>query len=92
MSKNLSPRLLKIVEALPLKEGMRILEIGCGPAAMARAIAKRVDSGHILAIDRSEQAIEQAKNGSKAEIESGKLSFKQIPIEDFELQENEKKI
>lgn len=91
MSKNLSQRLLKIVEALPLKDGMRILEIGCGPAAMARAIVKRFDSGHILAIDRSAQAIEQAKNGSKAEIESGRLSFKQIPIEDFELQENEQK-
>ena len=82
---NLSNRLLEIVQALPLKSGNRVLEIGCGPAAMAREISKRIGDGHILAIDRSDKAIQQALLGSKTEMESGRLSIRKISIENFEL-------
>ncbi len=58
----LSARLNEIVEALPLKVGMRVLEIGCGPGALAREIAVRVGpEGAVLGIDRSATAIRQAK-------------------------------
>ena len=57
----LSPRLQAVVDALPLQPGSRVLEIGCGPGAAARAIANRLDTGHILAIDRSAKAIDQAR-------------------------------
>lgn len=33
------------MEALPLEPGQRILEIGCGPGAMAREIARRIGDG-----------------------------------------------
>ena len=36
MKSKLSKRLNDIVQALPLKDGVRVLEIGCGPGAMAR--------------------------------------------------------
>ena len=85
----ISTRLLEIVNALPLKEGVRVLEIGCGPGAMAREISRRIGNGHILAIDRSAKAIQQAISSSQTEIESGRLSFRQIPIEKFELEPNE---
>jgi len=90
MAGKLSKRLVEIIYALPLTDGLRILEIGCGPGAMAREIAKRIGSGHILGIDRSAKAIQQAIGGSKKEIEAGTLSFRQISIEEFKLQENEK--
>lgn len=90
MDKKLSKRLADIVAALPLAEGIRVLEIGCGPGAMAREIAKRIGKGHILAIDRSAKAIQQALAGSKAEIQKGILQFKQISIEKFELDVEEK--
>lgn len=90
MENKLSKRLAEIVDKLPLKDGLRILEIGCGPGAMAREIAKRIGSGHILAIDRSAKAIQQAITRSKAEIETGVLLFRQIPIEKFELEPKEK--
>jgi cyclopropane fatty-acyl-phospholipid synthase-like methyltransferase len=90
MENKLSKRLADIVDNLPLKDGLRILEIGCGPGAMAREIAKRIGSGQIVAIDRSAKAIRQAIAGSKAEIETGALLFRQIPIEKFELEAKEK--
>ena len=38
----LSDRLREIVDALPLRAGSRVLEIGCGPGAMAREMAARI--------------------------------------------------
>ncbi len=57
----LSDRLAKVLAALPLRPGMRVLDIGCGPGALARAMADRVGpEGHVLGIDRSARAIAQA--------------------------------
>lgn len=89
--RNISKRLLDIVDSLPLTDGMSILEIGCGPGTAAREIAGRIKSGHILAIDRSAKAIAQAISLSQPEINSGKLSFRQIAIEDFEIEEGGEK-
>lgn len=90
MESKLSKRLADIVNALPLKDDIRVLEIGCGPGAMAREISRRIGNGHILAIDRSAKAIRQAISGSQNEIETGKLSFRQAAIEKFELEPDEK--
>jgi SAM-dependent methyltransferase len=90
MSAKISSRLLQIIEALPLKKGMRILEIGCGPGVAAREIVKRFDGVYLLALDRSLKAIELAKKGSVAEIESGRLKFMHSKIENFSLPDGEK--
>lgn len=87
--KHLSPRLAAVVGALPLRPGMRVLEIGCGPGAAARAIAHRIGGGHILAIDRSAKAVQQAIVASAAEIAAGRMSVRQVAIEDFELEAGE---
>ena len=89
MASKLSGRLQEIVDALPLKEGLRVLEIGCGSGAAAREIARRVPGGRVLGIDRSPKAIKQAIESSNAEIASGILSFRTVSIENFELQEGE---
>jgi cyclopropane fatty-acyl-phospholipid synthase-like methyltransferase len=90
MSTNLSSRLRSIVDALPLKPGTRVLEIGCGPGATAREIARRIGGGHVLAIDRSAKAIAQAKAASRDEIDAGRLSVRQVAIEDFQLERGER--
>lgn len=77
----LSPRRLEIVEALPLEPGLRVLEIGCGPGAMAREIAARIGNGHILAIDRSAKAVEQARQA--AAILAGRMSVRHCAAEDL---------
>jgi cyclopropane fatty-acyl-phospholipid synthase-like methyltransferase len=85
MNQALSARLRAVVDALPLRAGMRVLEIGCGPGAAAREVARRIGDGHVHAIDRSPKAIAQAVAGSPAEIAAGRMSFQQIAVEDFEL-------
>jgi len=91
MASKLSNRLQEIVAALPLKEGTRVLEVGCGSGAAAREVAKRVPGGSVLGIDRSSKAIEQATENSKSEIASGILSFRTESIENFELQKGEER-
>jgi ubiquinone/menaquinone biosynthesis C-methylase UbiE len=69
---------------------MRVLEIGCGPGAAAREVAHRVgDGGHVLAIDRSPLAIAQAKGACAAEIAAGLITFRQVAVEDLELEPGE---
>ncbi|WP_328471828.1 class I SAM-dependent methyltransferase [Actinoplanes sp. NBC_00393] len=85
----LSPRLAAIVDALPLEPHLRVLEIGCGPGAAARAVAARLTTGHILAVDRSATAIAQATTACAAEIAAGRMSVRQAAAEDFVLQPGE---
>jgi cyclopropane fatty-acyl-phospholipid synthase-like methyltransferase len=89
MSAPLSHRLLAIVDALPLTEGMRVLEVGCGPGAMARAIALRIGQGHVLGIDRSARAIGLAQRGAADLIASGRLAFRTSAVETFRLDPGE---
>jgi SAM-dependent methyltransferase len=90
MSRDLSPRLAAIVEALPLRPGLRVLEIGCGSGAAARAVVARIGKGHVLGIDRSSKAISQAIAGSKVELASGRLHFRCVAVEDLELEKDER--
>lgn len=89
MTASLSGRLQRIVDALPLRPGLRVLEIGCGPGAAAREIARRIGDGHVLAIDRSAKAIAQAVAASRDEIATGRMSLRQVAVEDFVLDPGE---
>lgn len=86
---NLSPRLAAAVDALPLTPGSRVLEIGCGPGAAARAVAAQLVDGHVRAIDRSAKAVAQAQTACAAEIAAGRLSVCRVAIEDFTLEPGE---
>lgn len=86
----ISQRLLEIVDALPLHNGMRVLEIGCGTGVAAREIARRLETGQVLAIDRSLKAIQQAIKSSQAEIASGKLRYVHTAVENFQLPNDER--
>ncbi|MCB8911462.1 class I SAM-dependent methyltransferase [Rhodococcus rhodochrous] len=89
MTARLSPRLAGIVAALPLEPHLRVLEIGCGPGAAARAVAERLTTGHILAIDRSRAAIDRLIVSSGDLIASGWLSARCVAVEDFVVEEDE---
>lgn len=81
-----SERIAVAVATLPIRSGMRVLEIGCGPGVAARAVLERVgDTGFVLGIDRSATAIALAERGSQAGISSGRLDFRAVAAEDFML-------
>lgn len=84
---SLSPRLRAVLDALPLTPDMRVLEIGCGPGALARAMAER--AGCVLGIDRSATAIAQAMAASPEAVAAGRLAFRRSAIEDFALEPGE---
>ncbi len=81
-----SDRIAEFVAALPLKPGMRVLEIGCGPGVAARLVAARIAPGMVLGIDRSARAISQAQARSTAEIAAGLLRLRQVAVDDLRLQ------
>ena len=73
----------------PLQPDSRVLEIGCGPGAAARAVAARLVTGHVLAIDRSAAAIAQARAAAADQIASGRMDVRQVAAEDLALQADE---
>src|SRR5687768_13774473 len=89
MPDGISPRLSAIVDALPLTPASRVLEIGCGTGVAARAVARKLATGHILAIDRSAKAVAQARAGSVPEIDSGRMSVRHVAAEHFALEPDE---
>jgi cyclopropane fatty-acyl-phospholipid synthase-like methyltransferase len=86
----LSPRLRAIVDALPLRPGLRVIEIGCGPGAAAREVADRVGpDGHVLAVDRSAKAIAQLGESAAGLIAAGRLTARAVAAEELELDPGE---
>lgn len=86
MSATPSDRLQRVIDALPLTPGTRVLEIGGAPGAAARAVAALVGpTGHILVLDRSPTGIRQTERNCAAEIDAGVLSTLCAHVEDFEL-------
>lgn len=81
----LSERLAEVVDALPLRSGMRVLEIGGAPGTAARAVARRLGDGHITVIDRSARGVALTERNAAAEIAAGRLSVRHVAAEDLEL-------
>lgn len=86
---SLSPRLAAIVEALPLRPGMRVLEIGGAPGAAAKEIVHRVGDIHVLVIDRSAKGVALIQRNAADEIADGRLSTRCVAAEDFTLAPDE---
>ena len=67
----LSERLRRIVDDLPLVAGMRVLEIGGAPGAAAREVFKRIAPGQIVVLDRSPKGVAQLESTCRREIDDG---------------------
>ena len=89
MAARLSPRLAALVDALPLRPDARVLEVGCGPGAAARAVADRLTTGQVLAVDRSAAAVEQAVRATADRPDDGRLRFRHVAAEDLALEPGE---
>jgi trans-aconitate methyltransferase len=67
---------------------MRVLEVGCGPGAAARAVADRLPTGSVLAVDRSATAVQQAVRAASG-LDDGRLRFRHVAAEDLALEPGE---
>jgi ubiquinone/menaquinone biosynthesis C-methylase UbiE len=78
-----SERLRAIVDALDVRPGDRVLEIGCGHGVAATYILEH--GAHLTAIDRSPKMIEAATRRNAAYVEAGKAEFLVASLEDLDL-------
>ncbi len=89
-SPRLSERLRSVVDALPLRPGLRVIEIGCGPGTATIEVARRVGpTGHVLAIDRSDSATSQLRRSAADLVAEGRITIHTVAIEHFELPQHE---
>lgn len=84
-----SDHIVKSVAALPVRLGMRVLELGCGPGVAARLVASNIGNGFVLGIDRSLAAVAQVRRGSQDLMAKGLLDYRQVAVEHFELADGE---
>jgi cyclopropane fatty-acyl-phospholipid synthase-like methyltransferase len=81
----LSSRLAAVLEALPLRPGMQVLEIGGAPGVLAREVVRRVGDGHVLVVDRSARAVARTERACAEEIATGRLSVRCCEADDLVL-------
>ncbi|MFC0531259.1 class I SAM-dependent methyltransferase [Phytohabitans kaempferiae] len=77
------------VESMAVAAGDRVLEIGCGGGTATSLVAARLDSGRVLAIDRSATAVRAARERNAARIYAGTVEVRQADITSAELPEGE---
>ncbi len=77
-------RLARIVRAMRIEPGDRILEIGCGFGVSSTLICQQLTTGFYLAIDRSATSIRAAMKRNAAYIEAGRAAFEVADFESFD--------
>lgn len=80
-------RLQWAVETLDLAPSDRVLEIGCGRGIAATLVCERLKDGALIAIDRSEKAIEAARQRNHEHAATGKAAFNVIALEGADFSE-----
>jgi len=75
------PALVRLaVPRLGLAPEHRLLEIGCGGGTAVAAVASRLTTGHILAIDRSAAAVSRATRRNAEHIARGVAEVRQVDL------------
>ncbi|GAB2753082.1 hypothetical protein GCM10027020_01320 [Nocardioides salsibiostraticola] len=77
---NIPARIRWAVDFMDVQPSDHVMEIGCGPGAGAELICDRLESGKLLAIDRSESGVDRTKRRCAEHVASGRLSVRQIDL------------
>lgn len=81
---NSSERLAWVVDTLAVQPQDRLLEIGCGHGVAVTLVCEKLDSGHLMAIDRSQKMIDLAEKRNRAYVAAGKASFQTVALHEAE--------
>jgi ubiquinone/menaquinone biosynthesis C-methylase UbiE len=68
------------VDFMDVQPSDHVLEIGCGSGAAAELICSRLESGKMMAIDRSESGVDRTKRRCEQYVRSGRLTVRQIDL------------
>ena len=80
-----SERLLDIVEELDIRPDSRVLEIGCGHGIAATMVCERLETGRLVAVDRSAKMIAAAAKRNRLFIKDGRAEFMVAELENLDL-------
>ncbi|MEJ7730810.1 MAG: class I SAM-dependent methyltransferase [Polyangiaceae bacterium] len=80
MSRTNAARLRWAVEVLDPRPGDRILEVGCGVGAAVELVAAHLRRGTILALDRSQPMVAQARRRNAAAIADGRVRIEAVAV------------
>ena len=69
------------VEVLDPGPAETILEIGCGPGVAAALVCERLETGRLLAVDRSPVAIRRTAQRNAAHIALGRLAVRESALD-----------
>lgn len=87
MTTKIPARIQWAVETLAVAPDDHLLEIGCGTGVAVALIAEHLSGGKIVAIDRSEKMIAQARKKNQALIEAGQVDFQVADVETMDFGE-----
>ena len=68
------------VDMMDVQPDDNVLEIGCGPGAGAELICRRLETGRLFAIDRSESGVDRTKRRCAKYVDAGRLIVRQIDL------------
>jgi tRNA A58 N-methylase Trm61 len=74
---------------LNLQPADRVLEIGCGAGLLVEQIARVLDPGTIVALDRSAAMIKMASKRNAASVSAGKAQFMNLDFSDSTFKKSE---
>jgi SAM-dependent methyltransferase len=80
-----SERFVWAVDALDVRPGDHLLEVGCGHGVAVSLLCERLTTGTITAIDRSPKMIEMATRRNREHVDAGRALFEAIALEDADL-------
>jgi ubiquinone/menaquinone biosynthesis C-methylase UbiE len=78
-------RVNRFVEAMKIRPGDRVLEIGFGHGIAADLVCRKLVEGSYLGVDRSAKMVAAAKARNRLHMRSGKARFVQGTLESLDL-------